>query len=82
MKFFFAVATICVALCTAVEEEEGVLVLTTSNFDEVVNGNQFVLVEFCKFFYSGPSTPCPFIPQFLDSADVPVLQVSKLQLTK
>lgn len=31
-----------------VDVEEGVLVLTTENFDHVVNNNEFVLVEFCK----------------------------------
>ena len=31
-----------------IELEEGVLVLTTANFDAAVKDNEFVLVEFCK----------------------------------
>ena len=31
-----------------IELEQGVLVLTTANFDAAVKDNEFVLVEFCK----------------------------------
>lgn len=31
-----------------VQEEENVLVLTTDNFEEVIEGNDYVLVEFCE----------------------------------
>lgn len=31
-----------------IKEEEGVLVLTKSNFKEALENNEFVLVEFCK----------------------------------
>lgn len=33
---------------TKIEEEENVLVLTNSNFDEAVKANKYILVEFCK----------------------------------
>lgn len=32
-----------------VKEEDGVLVLTKGNFKEVLEKNEFVLVEFCKY---------------------------------
>jgi len=32
-----------------VEVEEGVLVGTSKNFDQIVKGNEFVLAEFCKY---------------------------------
>ncbi len=31
-------------------EEENVLVLNNSNFDQVINAHKYVLVKFCKFF--------------------------------
>lgn len=34
-----------------VKTEDGVLVLTTENFESVIKENEFVLVEFCKYFY-------------------------------
>lgn len=32
-----------------IKEEEDVMVLTTKNFETAINGNEFVLVEFCKY---------------------------------
>lgn len=32
-----------------VKREENVLVLTTANFDSVINGNKYVLAEFCEY---------------------------------
>ena len=31
-----------------IEEEDNVLVLTTSNFDQAISSNKYILVEFCK----------------------------------
>lgn len=33
------------------EEEENVLVLTSSNFDEAITTNKYILVEFCKLIF-------------------------------
>lgn len=34
-----------------VKTEDGVLVLTTDNFESVIKDNEFVLVEFCKYLF-------------------------------
>ncbi|XP_077980807.1 protein disulfide-isomerase-like [Glandiceps talaboti] len=50
MKSLFAfLATLCIAhvyVAADITEDEGVLVLTTDNFEEVLSGNDYVLVEF------------------------------------
>lgn len=43
LSFIFAVF-----VAAEIEVEEGVLVGTVGNFDEILSNNKFVLVEFCK----------------------------------
>lgn len=52
MKFLLLVlATVAVAAVRAeIEVDEGVLVLTDENFEEAINGNEHLLVEFCEFW--------------------------------
>lgn len=43
-----ALAGLILVQAAEVEEEDNVLVITQENFKEVVDENEFVLVEFCK----------------------------------
>ncbi len=45
---FIALAGLALVHAAEVEEEDDVLVLTQENFKQVMDENQFVLVEFCK----------------------------------
>lgn len=52
MKLLFSILVLCfvgVIHAEDIKEEEGVLVLTKTNFKEALEKNEFVLVEFCKF---------------------------------
>ena len=52
MKFLLACFLLLgAALAEEPKVEDGVLVLTTDNFDSVVKDNEFVLVEFCKYIF-------------------------------
>lgn len=46
--FVFFVVSVGVLAETEIKTDEGVLVLTKSNFKEAIESNEFILVEFCK----------------------------------
>jgi len=51
-SFLLVIALFCgTSLAEEVKREENVLVLNKNNFDETVNNNNYVLVEFCKYLF-------------------------------
>ncbi len=48
-SLLFLIALALTAFVNAeIETEENVLILTTDNFEEAIEGNDYVLVEFCE----------------------------------
>jgi len=43
-------ASFIVSITAEIAVEEGVLVLTTDNFDSAISDNENILVEFCKYY--------------------------------
>ena len=52
MKLQILLALFVVAFAEEIAEEEGVLVLKTSNFDQAVIDHKYILVEFCEYSFS------------------------------
>ncbi len=50
MKSVLVLIALALTACVyaEVKEEENVLILTTDNFDEVIEATDYVLVEFCE----------------------------------
>lgn len=44
-------ALVAVAFAEDIQQEEGVLVLTTTNFEQAITDNKYILVEFCEYLY-------------------------------
>ena len=50
---YLIIVTILIGFAIAddIKREENVLVLTKSNFDDAVKNYNFILVEFCKYYF-------------------------------
>lgn len=55
MLKFFLLCTLAVASRAEIGEEEDVLVLKKSNFDEALKAHPYILVEFCEYAAWMPS---------------------------
>ena len=48
MKSLLVLLALSACVFAEVKEEDNVLILTNDNFDEVIEGTDYILVEFCK----------------------------------
>ena len=48
LMLVLALTGLCLVQAVEIEEEDGVLVGTEANFKQIIDENEFVLMEFCK----------------------------------
>lgn len=51
MRILFVTALCVMGSLAEIDTEDGIMVITEDNFEEAIDENPYIAIEFCKYFF-------------------------------